>query len=285
MHTGGAISPAAYLGLASGLLTAVVLGLTPAGARLVAWVARPFGGGWWASVLVGGLAILLVTAFVSLPFRAWAETVRRDYELSTRSWGGWLSDVARGFALQAGLVLVVLVVVFALVRWLPNWWWALGAGLAAALVVLLSFAYPLVVEPVFNRFTPMPDGALRTSLLSMAERDGVPVDDVLVADASRRTTTLNAYVSGFGSTRRIVVYDTLLEDATPAEVESVVAHELGHADENDVLWGTALGAIAAAARYAASRSWSVMRRCCVGPASTRSRIRARLRCCSPSSRW
>jgi STE24 endopeptidase len=81
----------------------------------------------------------------------------------------------------------------------------------------------------------------------LAERDGVPVDDVLVADASRRTTALNAYVSGLGATRRIVVYDTLLDDATPAEVQSVVAHELGHAKKNDVRWGTALGAIAAAA--------------------------------------
>ena len=97
----------------------------------------------------------------------------------------------------------------------------------------------------------------------------MPVDDVLVADASRRTTTLNAYVSGLGSTRRIVVYDTLLEDATPAEVESVVAHELGHADENDVLWGTALGAIAAAAAVC---GLALVRQSCAGAASGRRRL-------------
>ena len=73
-----------------------------------------------------------------------------------------------------------------------------------------SFAYPLVVEPVFNRFTPMPAGALREEILALAARDGVAVDDVLVADASRRTTAVNAYVSGFGSSRRVVLYDTLL---------------------------------------------------------------------------
>jgi STE24 endopeptidase len=81
----------------------------------------------------------------------------------------------------------------------------------------------------------------------MAARDGVPVRDVLVADASRRTRAVNAYVSGFGATRRIVVYDTLLEQASPAEVESVVAHELGHAKDGDVITLTALGALGAAA--------------------------------------
>ena len=77
-------------------------------------------------------------------------------------------------------------------------------------------------------------------------RDGVPVKDVQVADASRRTTALNAYVAGYGASRRIVVYDTLLRDAAPAEVKMVVAHELGHAKRNDVLYGTAVGALGAA---------------------------------------
>src|SRR6185436_17134428 len=105
--------------------------------------------------------------------------------------------------------------------------------------------------PIFNKFTPMPEGELRTSLMALAERDGVPVRDVLVADASRRTTALNAYVSGLGPTRRIVVYDTLLREAPPAEVESVVAHELGHAKDGDVLTGTLVGALGAAAAVVA----------------------------------
>jgi STE24 endopeptidase len=82
--------------------------------------------------------------------------------------------------------------------------------------------------------------------MQLAADDGVPVRDVLVADASKRTTSLNAYVSGFGSTRRLVVYDTLLENAPPAQVRLVVAHELGHAAENDVLHGTLIGALSAA---------------------------------------
>jgi STE24 endopeptidase len=92
----------------------------------------------------------------------------------------------------------------------------------------------------------MPASPLRTTLLSMAARDGVPARDVLVADASRRTNSLNAYVSGFGATRRIVVYDTLLKDAKPDEVRLIVAHELGHAKAKDVLWGTLVGALGVA---------------------------------------
>ncbi|HEX5968657.1 MAG TPA: M48 family metalloprotease, partial [Intrasporangium sp.] len=98
---------------------------------------------------------------------------------------------------------------------------------------------------------PMPAGPLRDELVTMAARDGLPVRDVLVADASRRTTGLNAYVSGFGATRRLVVYDTLLREAPAGEVRSVVAHELGHARHRDPELGTLLGAIGAAAAVVA----------------------------------
>jgi STE24 endopeptidase len=141
---------------------------------------------------------------------------------------------------------VPLVVVVAMARRWRRWW--LPASLTAGgLVIVGSFGYPLVVEPLFNNFEEMPDGPLRTSLIQLAESDGIHVDDVLIADASRRTNSLNAYVSGFGATKRIVVYDTLLRDASPDEVRLVVAHELGHAKCDDVLYGTLIGALGAIA--------------------------------------
>jgi len=127
-------------------------------------------------------------------------------------------------------------------RFRRTWWW-LASLLAAGLVVLGSYLYPLVIEPLYNTFTPMDDGALRTSLIALADEDGIEVDEVLVADASRRTTAVNAYVSGFGATKRLVVYDTLVDGAPPDEVRQVVAHELGHAAEDDVLIGTLMGAL------------------------------------------
>ncbi|RZU52881.1 STE24 endopeptidase [Krasilnikovia cinnamomea] len=240
------LRPATYGALVLGLVAALVLGLTPLGARLVDLVGRPFGGHWAAQAVLGGLAVVFLLEVLTLPFAAWRHTIAVRYGISTQSWGPWTLDLLKGYAVGAVLGGVVLFGFFAVVRLAPRWWWAFGAAGAAALVVLLSFVLPVVVEPIFNRFTPMADGPLRTELLALAARDGVPVRDVLVADASRRTRAVNAYVSGFGPTRRIVVYDTMLTEATPAEVVSVTAHELGHAKDQDVLTGTLLGALGAA---------------------------------------
>ncbi len=237
-----AVRPPAYASLALGLLIAAVLGFTPLGARLVSAVAAPFGGGWFARVVVGTVALTLLGRALTLPWDAWSESVRRRYGLSTRGWGSWGLDVAKAYGVGLVLTLVVLLLLVGLAHWQPERWWAVGAAVGALLVVVVSFAYPVVVEPVFNKFTSMEAGPLRTSLLQLAREDGVPVDDVLVADASRRTSSLNAYVSGIGATRRIVVYDTLVDTASPEQVRLIVAHELGHAKERDVVWGTLLGA-------------------------------------------
>jgi STE24 endopeptidase len=242
-----ALRPGSYGGMLLGLIVALVLGLTPLGARIVEAVGRPFGGHWLAQALLGGFLIVGIGELVALPLAAWRETVLRRYGLSTQTWSTWTVDLLKGYAIAAVIGAVTLLGFFGLARLLPQWWWTAVAGGAAALTVLFSFIFPVLVEPVFNRFTPMPAGELRDSLIALADRDEVPVRDVLVADASRRTTALNAYVSGLGPTRRIVVYDTLVRDAPPSEVEAVVAHELGHAKASDVLTGTLLGALGAAA--------------------------------------
>ncbi|MEU1748828.1 M48 family metalloprotease [Micromonospora arida] len=246
-----ALRPGGYAALAIGLLIALALGLTPLGSRLVELVGRPFGGHWAAQAVLGGLAVVLVADLVTLPFAAWRQSVLTRYGLSTNGWSGWAVDLLKSYAVSAVIGAVALFGFYAVIRLAPRWWWAFGAAGAAVLVVLLSFVLPVVVEPVFNRFTPMEQGPLRTELMSMAARDGVPVRDVLVADASRRTRAVNAYVSGLGPTRRVVVYDTLLREATPAEVTAVVAHELGHAKDSDVAAGTLTGALGAAAAVVA----------------------------------
>jgi len=230
---------------------ALLLGLTPAGARLVDAVARPFGGHWLAAAVLGGLAVLLAGQLVTLPLAAWRHTVLVRHGLATQGWDGWAVDLLKGYAVTVLLGAVTLAGFFTVTRLFPRWWWAVGAAGAAGLVGLLSFGFPVLVEPIFHRFTPMEPGPLRNELIAMAQRDRVPVRDVLVADASRRTRAVNAYVSGIGPTRRIVVYDTLLAEASPAEVTSVVAHELGHARHRDVAAGTLLGALAAAAAVVA----------------------------------
>jgi STE24 endopeptidase len=246
-----ALRPGGYGALLLGLVVALALGLTPLGAKLISLAGRPFGGHWIAQAVLGGLAVVLVADLLTLPFAAWRHAVVDRYGLSTQSWGGWATDVLKSYAITAVIGAVALLGFYTVIRLAPRWWWAFGAAGAAGLVVLLSFVLPVLVEPVFNTFTPMEQGPLRTQLTALAERDRVPVRNVLVADASRRTRAVNAYVSGIGPTRRIVVYDTLLREAPPAEVVAVVAHELGHAKDRDVLSGTLLGALGAAAAVVA----------------------------------
>ncbi|WP_082558218.1 M48 family metalloprotease [Kitasatospora sp. MBT66] len=231
---------------ATGLALTLALGLTPAGAGLVSTVGGWFGGSRTAEVLAGTAALVLVGRAAQLPFGAGSRSVRARFGLVTQSWAGWAVDALRGLALTLALALPVVLGLYALTGRSPERWWLPAAGAAALLTAALSFLYPLLVEPVFNRFTPMAPGPQREALLGLAARDGVRVRDVLVADASRRTTALNAYVSGLGATRRIVAYDTLLTTADPREVELVVAHELGHVKHRDVLTGTVLGAVGAA---------------------------------------
>jgi STE24 endopeptidase len=155
--------------------------------------------------------------------------------------------VAKSYGVSTGALLLVLGGLLGAARRWPRRWWVPASVGGALLVVAGSFVYPVVVEPVFNDFRPLAAGELRTDLFALAEREGIPVEEVLVSDASRRTTTVNAYVSGFGSTRRIVLYDTLLAQGTPEEVRLIVAHELGHAAARDVRNGTLIGALGTAA--------------------------------------
>jgi STE24 endopeptidase len=226
------------------LVVAIALGLTPWGARLVR---RLPGSRWWVlQTSLAVAALLAIGRIVTLPLAIWSQSVRRDVGLATNSWGAWAVDQVISLGVAIVMTAVPIVVVLAMARRWRRWW--LPASLTAGgLVIIGSFGYPLVVEPLFNNFEEMPDGPLRTSLVQMAEDDGIDVNDVLVADASKRTSSLNAYVSGFGATKRIVVYDTLLRGASPEEIRLVVAHELGHAKHNDVLHGTIIGALGAVA--------------------------------------
>ncbi|WP_344937632.1 M48 family metallopeptidase [Sphaerisporangium flaviroseum] len=237
-----AVSVPVYLSLAVTLVVAGVLILTPFGAWLVARLRGP----WWVRALLGVLALSAVSLLIKWPLGMWYETRLREFGLSTQEWPAWSADRLKSFGVQTVLIAIMVLAVVWLARRFATRWWIPAAAGAFALTVAASFIYPVVVEPLFNDFTPLPPGPLRSDLIAMASRDGVPVEDVLVADASRRTTSLNAYVSGFGATRRIVVYDTLLR-APANEVELVVAHELGHAKNGDVLYGTLVGALGAAA--------------------------------------
>jgi STE24 endopeptidase len=235
---------------------AFVLGLLVSLAALLALVRpvgeplyRPFDGLPWP-LAAGGYAVCLTVllTIVRLPVALWSGFLHeRRWQLSTQALGGWLVDWLKGLLLAIVLTAVALVALVALARWLPDAWPLPAAAAAAAYVLLISFLAPVVLEPIFNRFEPLRDEDLRRDLHALAERAGTPVSDVLVADASRRTRKANAYVSGIGATRRVVVFDTFLARSRPERVAAVVAHELGHRRERHVLKATVLGMASAAA--------------------------------------
>ena len=235
------------IALAAGLLAAL------AWSSLGDWLFSPLTS--LSPVAAAAAYAALVTVFSSLvrtPLACWRGWWReRKWGFSTQGAGGWLADRAKGLAVSVVLGAGAWAAAVALARALPGWW-ALPAGAALALaVLLLSFVAPVVLEPLFNRFRPLDDETLAASLRRLSERAGVPVREVLVADASRRTTKVNAYVSGIGRTRRVVVFDTLLAMAgsadDPAAVEVVVAHELGHRRDGHVAKLTLLAMAGAAA--------------------------------------
>jgi STE24 endopeptidase len=230
-----------------GLSLAVLAWLTFDARFLREWFAGP----WALETLALVAAATLALTLARLPLGLYRYRHEREWGFSTQGLGGWAADRAKGLAVGFVLSAVPLLALVALQRWLPSTWPLVAAPGAAALVVLLSFLTPVVLEPVFNRFRPLADAELAAELRALADRAGVPVRDVLVADASRRTRKHNAYVSGLGSTRRVVLFDTMLEGAGRPELRLVVAHELGHRRAAHVLKGTLLGAAVAAASVVA----------------------------------
>jgi STE24 endopeptidase len=221
----------------------VLVGLTPLGSRLLRRVTPSRR--WWLAVPTGVLVVLVLEQLVALPFSVALHQRGLEFGLSRQGWLGWSEDQVKALVVDGVTTSVGLTLLVGLARRTARWWFAWAGGAAFVLTVAGSFLYPVVVEPLFSSFTPMAAGPVKQAVFRLADQEGVHIDDVLVADASRRTTTLNAYVSGFGRTRRVVVYDNLLHDLSPAQARVVIAHELGHAKYDDVVLGTALGAVGA----------------------------------------
>jgi STE24 endopeptidase len=199
---------------------------------------RPVLGG---AAAAAGLSVAV--AIVTIPFGIWAHERSVDVGLSTQSIGGWFSDWGKGTAI--GAVLAGLVGTFALwlMRRFGSRWWipgSVGVVLGAALITWIA---PVVIAPLFNKFDELPPGQARSDVLELARKAGVDVGHVYEVDASKRTTAINAYVNGLGSSKQVVLYDTLVHDLNQGERRAVVAHELGHVHGNDIQRGLLFVAI------------------------------------------
>ena len=260
--------PQLAIGLARSALDAAVLAYVvrrrarrslPAGAG----AGGDSGGGSDAAVVAGaaaaGAALSSVLTLPGLPLSALARQRALRVGLATQSWRDWGSDLAKATAIQGALAAAGAAAVTAAARRWPRDWWLPAAAGSVVFGAAFAALAPVLLDPVFNDFTPLPDGDTRSDVLALADAAGVSVGEVFSIDASRRTTAANAYVTGLGPTKRVVLFDTLLEHFNRDEVRVVVAHELAHVRHRDVARSVAFAALTEpAAAFAVQRlSWTM----------------------------
>ncbi len=208
--------------------------LLPALLLYTGWSARMrstafrLGRSWLPSLMVYALLFTAVSAILGLPLTFYEGFVRQHaYGLSNQTLSKWVEDWLKGVGLSGLGLALVLWIPYLLLRRSRRWW--LYAGLASApIATFLLIVAPIWVDPLFNHFGPMKDHELEQRILQLAERAGIPGSRVYQVDKSVDTKTINAYVTGVGATKRVVLWDTILEKLNPDQVAFVAAHEMGH---------------------------------------------------------
>ncbi len=198
----------------------------------------------WLRVSVGILGLCLLLEIGSLPF-AYYRTFVLDhrYDLSLQTFRGWLWDQARASFFSFGIGAGAAYVMYRLIRWDAEWWWVPLASIATVIMLLVTRLVPVLVLPLFYKVTPLTRASLVDRLVSLSERAGVPTLGVYEWVLGNRTRGANAALVGAGSTRRILLSDTLLADYTDDEIEVILAHEMAHHVHNDIAFGLTLEAV------------------------------------------
>ena len=198
----------------------------------------------WSQGYLFVLFVMLALRLLELPLSLWAHYTALRYGLSVQGWASWFADWSKGLALECAIGGLIAVIFMWIVRRTGQRWWIWFWTIASALVIAGVFVSPYVIDPLFNRFTPMQstDPALVTQLERVVARAGeqIPPERMFVMQASAKSTQLNAYVTGFGASKRVVVWDTTIAHSSPDEIAFIFAHELGHYALGHVLLGTSL---------------------------------------------
>ncbi len=210
------------------LVMAVVLfsGVLPAVfARVTAW-GDP-AGVWTRALFILVVGVLL--SVPSLPFEWWEQfRIEQKFGFNKSTFGLWVMDRLKGAMLMFVIGFPLLWVLLSLVRLTGSAWWVWGFAFVFGFQLLMLVLYPKLILPLFNKLTPLPDGDLRNRLMALGERTGFRASTIEVIDGSKRSGHSNAYFTGFGRFRRIVLFDTLIAQLSPEELEAVLAHEIGH---------------------------------------------------------
>ncbi|HMI40055.1 MAG TPA: M48 family metallopeptidase [Sphingomicrobium sp.] len=171
----------------------------------------------------------LVGALLALPWTIYTGYFReKQYDLLNQNFGAWSKEQAIALAVSLVITAIMLAVIFTVIRRSPKRWWLWGGAAMTAIIAVMVAVAPVFIAPLFNTYTPMAEGPLRTEILSMAKASNIPADNVYVFDASKQTKRISANVSGLGPTIRISLNDNLLNRTSPPEIKAVMGHEMGH---------------------------------------------------------
>lgn len=210
--------------------------------------------------LLAVLAVVIVDSLLEsvlvLPWSGYSDWWReRSYGLSSQDFGGWLGEWALTNVISLFLLPLLVLGLYVLIRRTQKTWWLWGAFLSAGFLVLLMVVSPIVIEPLFNQYTPAPPGPVRDAVVEMAKANGVPSDKIFIYDGSKQSNRYTANVSGLFGTARVAMSDVMFKkDADLAEVKGVVGHEMGHYVHRHVLWFMAVyGLLALVGFYAVDR--------------------------------
>ena len=197
----------------------------------------------WASRLLASALLITLLSVLLFPLELYSGFILpHQFELSNQTFGEWLVEGLKGFAVAVVIFAPLLSGLLHLIdRWPRRWWLAAWVG-TIPLTIVMVFLAPVVIEPLFNDFTPLENAELESRLLSLAEGVGIESSRVFEVDKSRQTRTLNAYVTGIGASKRIVIWDTLLDAMDDDEVVFVMAHEMGHYVKHHLWKGMAFSA-------------------------------------------
>ena len=205
------------------------------GLGAVAWMQRTAmraGDRRWVQGLVFVGLFLGALTLLDLPLGVLAHHVSRVYGLSVQGWGSWAWDQTKGFLLTWGVGWPIVMLLFLVIRWSPRRWWLWFWGATIPMVLLGVFLVPVLIEPMFNHFEPLEkaDPALVAQLERVVDKGhmGIAPDRMFLMKASEKVTGMNAYVTGFGASKRVVVWDTTIAKATPDEILFIFGHEMGH---------------------------------------------------------
>lgn len=196
----------------------------------------------WVSILLMFIGIWLLLKILSFPFSFFSNYIwQHQWGFSRQSLSSWLLDDLKNSFLDIGITGLGVLFLFGIFNHWPRMWWAVGTAFFAGWLVIQSFLWPILIAPLFNNFSKVENPQIISMVEDLAKTADLKVNQILVMDASRRTTKANAYYTGVGGTQRIVLYDTLLHDYDQNEIQAVIAHEMAHWKYGHILKGVLLG--------------------------------------------